>query len=174
MSSYLSVFPCRWFLVGGPGLGHPALSEAFVPGTRRGVALGTLGFCSFHPDLMGKWWENNGKMMGKWWENDRKMMGKWCEHAIINHWDFEVWNDWTRHNPCIGWNHKRAMLRYIKRMMHLYASETWSRVTTIIMDISWVTWSRDQPVCGTSGWLLKYGNGNQSLTRSFPQTIDDD
>ena len=116
----------------------------------------------------------DGKMMGKWWENDGKMMGKWCEHAIINHWDFEVWNDWTRHNPCIGWNHKRAMLRYIKRMMHLYASETWSRVTTIIMDISWVTWSRDQPVCGTSGWLLKYGNGNQSLTRSFPQTIDHD
>ena len=34
-------------------------------------------------NLMGKWWENDGKwwkMMGKWWENDGKMMGKWWEH----------------------------------------------------------------------------------------------
>ena len=38
--------------------------------------------------LMGKWWENDGKMMGTWWENDGKMMGKWWE----NDWLVVVWN----------------------------------------------------------------------------------
>ena len=31
--------------------------------------------------MVGKWWENGGKMVGKWWENGGKMVGKWWENG---------------------------------------------------------------------------------------------